>query len=298
MNQPDDGLLERLLTNAQLIHVGLWGSLIENDIENLTYVTATEGEAPPQAPIPTGPGKRGILRAVLAYIRYCGTQPDPIGDDWLDVTQVEFDLYRISPLFNGTIFGNPMSTTTGGSAASSAGAPRDPVADFKRGIKRDPSQFPTLKDEKQLDNWDRTNQAQARAQGVEQILDSSYVPTTTEDTALFEVKQTYMFAVFEKTLLTDQSKAYVREFEQESDAQSIYRRISEHAIKSTEASLEASHSRTGHSWTIGTVLTKLKPEHKALSKSWTRPTFRQLQKTRHCSKSSKHICSQYSKRLF
>jgi hypothetical protein len=42
---------------------------------------------------------------------------------------------------------------------------------------------------------------------------------------LFEVKQTYMFAVFEKTLLTDQGKAYVREFEKTSDAQSIYRRI-------------------------------------------------------------------------
>jgi hypothetical protein len=179
MNRPDNGPVERSLTNAKLIDVGLLGSLIESDIENLTYVAATEGKAPPQAPIPIGPGQRGILRAFLAYIRYRGTQPDPIGDGWLDVTQVEFDLYRISPLFNGTIFGNPMSTTTGGSAASSVGDPRDPVADFKRGIKRDPSQFPTLKGEKQWDNWDRTNRAQARAQGVEQILDSSYVPTTT-----------------------------------------------------------------------------------------------------------------------
>jgi hypothetical protein len=49
-----------------------------------------------------------------------------------------------------------------------------------------------------------------------------------------------MFAVFEKTLLTDQGKAYVQEYEKKSDAQSIYRRISEYAIKSTKASLEAS----------------------------------------------------------
>jgi hypothetical protein len=40
--------------------------------------------------------------------------------------------------------------------------------------------------------------------------------------------------------LTDQGKAYVREYEKESDAQSIYRRISEYAIKSRKASLEAS----------------------------------------------------------
>jgi hypothetical protein len=57
MDQPDDGPLERSLTNAQLIHAGLLGSLIENDIENLTYVAAIEGEAPPQAPIPIGPGQ-------------------------------------------------------------------------------------------------------------------------------------------------------------------------------------------------------------------------------------------------
>jgi hypothetical protein len=49
-------------------------------------------------------------------------------------------------------------------------------------------------------------------------MNSTYKPATTEDKALFAVKQTYMFAVFEKTLWTDQGKAYVREFEKESDA--------------------------------------------------------------------------------
>jgi hypothetical protein len=71
-------------------------------------------------------------------------------------------------------------------------------------------------------------------------MNSTYKPATTEDKALFAVKQTYMFAVFEKTLLTDQGKAYVREYEKQYDAQSIYRRISEYAIKSMKASLEAS----------------------------------------------------------
>jgi hypothetical protein len=108
LNQPDDGSLERSLTRAELLHVGELGSLIETDIENLTYVAATEGEAPPQAPIPIGPGQRGILRAFIAYIRYRATQPSPIGvspigDAWNDITQEEFDTYRISPSYNGTI---------------------------------------------------------------------------------------------------------------------------------------------------------------------------------------------------
>jgi hypothetical protein len=132
------------------------------------------------------------------------------------------------------------SPSNPGTPAASSTHVGDAVADFKRGIKRDPSQFPILKDDNQWDGWNRSHIAQARAQGVVDVMNSEYKPTTTEDKALFEVKQTYMFAVFEKTLLTDQGKAYVREYEKKSDAQSIYRRISEHAIKSTKASLKAS----------------------------------------------------------
>jgi hypothetical protein len=70
------------------------------------------------------------------------------------------------------------------------------------------------------------------------------MPITAEDKALFNGKQTYMFAVFEKTLMTDQGKACVREFGKEADAQSIYRSICKHALTSTKASIEASESLT------------------------------------------------------
>jgi hypothetical protein len=146
--QPDNGPLEKLLANAMIVNVGDLGSLIETDIENLTFA-ATEGENP----IAIGPGQRGIIQAFIAYIRYRATQPSPIGDDWKNIAQEEFEAYRISPLFNGSIYGNPLSANPSGSAASSTNA-CDPIADFKRGIKRDPSQFPILKDEKQWDNDD------------------------------------------------------------------------------------------------------------------------------------------------
>ncbi len=101
-----------------------------------------------------------------------------------------------------------------------------------------------MKDDKQWDNYQRTAGAQARAQDVAEVLDSSYIPLTPEEKELFKEKQTYMFAVFEKTLLTDQGKAFVREFEKHSDAQSIYLRIREHALTSTKASIEASEILT------------------------------------------------------
>ena len=53
--------------------------------------------------------------------------------------------------------------------------------------------------------------------------------------------QKYMYAVFIKTLQTDQGKAYVREHEKDSDAQKVYKKISEFALKSTKASLDSSN---------------------------------------------------------
>jgi hypothetical protein len=222
MNQPVDGPMAKSLAEAMIENVEDFGSLIETNFEKLSFI-ATPGEDP----IAIRPGHWGILRAFFAFIRYRAAHDNPIGaDKWNESTKAEFDTYRVGPSYNGTIFGSPSVSNPGTPAA--------------RGIKRDPSQFPILNDDKQWDGWNRSHNAQARAQGVEDVMNSTYTPTTTEDKALFEVKQTYMFAVFKKTLLTDQGKAYVREYEKKSDAQSIYRRISKFAIKSTKESLEAS----------------------------------------------------------
>jgi hypothetical protein len=194
--------MAKSLTAAQQIdNVEDLGTLLKADIENLSFIALVGAD-----PTPMGPGQRGILWAFIAFIRHHANEDNPIGDNWNDITREEFNTYRVGPSFNGTILGDPSASNPGIPSAPSTRA-RDAVADFKRGIKRDPLQFPILKDEKQWDGWNRSHNAQARAQGVEDVMNSSYKPTTSEDKALFEVKQTYMFAVFEKTLLTDQSKA-------------------------------------------------------------------------------------------
>ena len=50
----------------------------------------------------------------------------------------------------------------------------DPVREFKRGIKRDISQFTPLKDHAAWDNWNQATIAQARAQDVQEVFDSTY----------------------------------------------------------------------------------------------------------------------------
>jgi len=49
-----------------------------------------------------------------------------------------------------------------------------------------------------------------------------------------------MYAVFEKTLLTDKGKALVRQNQQSFDAQQIYKELSTYAMQSTKAAMNAS----------------------------------------------------------
>ena len=72
------------------------------------------------------------------------------------------------------------------------------------------------------------------------MLDPKYVLTSANDVALFGKKQEFMYAVLERTLQTDQGKAFVCEHEKDFDAQKIYSSLQEYSVTSTKASLDAS----------------------------------------------------------
>ena len=82
--------------------------------------------------------------------------------------------------------------------------------------------------------------AQACAQNVSKILDSSYKPNSTNETLLFDEKQKYMYAVFEKTLLTDKGKALVQNHQRKYDAQLIYKELCDYSLQSTKAFFDSS----------------------------------------------------------
>lgn len=83
--------------------------------------------------------------------------------------------------------------------------------------------------------------AQARAQGVIDVLNSHYIPTTADDKAIFHKQQAFMYAVFERTLQTDQGKAFVRAHENDFDAQHVYASLVAYSVTSTKAALDSSH---------------------------------------------------------
>ena len=49
--------------------------------------------------------------------------------------------------------------------------PHDPLVEFKKGIKHDPTNFQAIKDINQWDSWKRIFVATAEAQGVQDVFD-------------------------------------------------------------------------------------------------------------------------------
>ena len=189
-------------------------------------------------------GDKMLLRCFLSYVSHCHSEGMPIGDNWDQVSQSEFDAYRIDPRYMSPIVPKvnvPSSTAATKTVGNSGFVPHYSPADmFRRGIKRDSTLFPTLKDEKFNDSWHRSFVNQARAQDVSEVLDPSYVPSTASDQELFTEKQKYVYAVLESKVLTDRGKAIVREFETTFYAQKVYKRLTEHHLKSTKARIESS----------------------------------------------------------
>ena len=208
----------------------------ETTINGLVY---SDEEGTTTAPLPRG--DKNLIRVFLGYYRYRSGIGDPI-EDWLTVTEAGFNEFRLNPSFVQA----GIAPSTGGythpvpTPGPSPPAPKPSPADlFRRGIKRDPSLFPELKDERHNDAWHRSFMTQARAQGVDDALDLSYVPHTTEEADLFQEKQKYLYAVLESKVKTDRGKLIVRKYDQDYDARTVYQELSEHHTKSTKAAMSA-----------------------------------------------------------
>ena len=77
----------------------------------------------------------------------------------------------------------------------------DLVAEFKKGIKRDASLYPNLKDHRQWNNWNRAVLAQANTHDIQDVFDPNYVPTPGEQEQLFREKNRFAYAVLNLSLI-------------------------------------------------------------------------------------------------
>ena len=93
---------------------------------------------------------------------------------------------------------------------------------FKKGIKREITAYPSLKDERYFDGFKRSLFIVAKTHKCSEVLDPNYTPgSEPEEQELFEAKQTFMFSVFNTNLQTGMGKTIVRRHLASTDAQAV-----------------------------------------------------------------------------
>ena len=121
---------------------------------------------------------------------------------------------------------------------------------FKKGIKREIAAYPSLKDEMYFDGFKRCLVIVAKTHEYNEVLDPT-PGSEPEEQELFEAKQTFMFSVFNANLQTDMGKTIVRRQLDNTDAQSVWKELSEHMRTSSKG---ASEKRRLTQYVTNTVL--------------------------------------------
>ena len=173
-------------------------------------------------------------------------------DNWSQHTSTMFRTYLIQHLAN-PIGPEPVPS---GSISSSRPTGYSPAAidlmGFKKGIKREISAYPSLKAERYFDGFKRSLLIVAKTHECSEALDPNYTPgSTPEEKELFEAKQTFMFSVFNTNLQTDMGKTIVRRHLTSTDAQAVWKELSEHMRTSSK---RASEKRRLTQYVTNTVL--------------------------------------------
>ena len=150
-------------------------------------------------------------------------------DEWSQQTSTMLRTYIIQHLPNP----NGPEPAPSGPISSSRPTGYSPAAielmGFKKGIKREIAAYPSLKDERYFDGFKRSLFIVAKTHKCNEVLDPTYTPgSEPEQQELFEAKQTFLFSVFDANLQTDMGKTTVRRHLTNTDAQLVWKELSEH----------------------------------------------------------------------
>jgi hypothetical protein len=162
-----------------------------------------------------------LLTAFLDFVDYTQTTQANFTTlkEWMGITMDQFTKYRTSSQYTARQTSNATPHT------GPVHTPQNSLDDWKKGVKRDMTLYPSLKHNHQFDTWNRATKAVADTQGLSNVPGPKYTSTAIDGTTLFKEHKFFMFAVFNKILLTDQGKKIVRAHEVDSNAQAIYKEL-------------------------------------------------------------------------
>ena len=175
-------------------------------------------------------------------------------DNFLHTTFHQFMSGKLNEITTSSPSPPPSVTTFYPRAAPSTTSCSTQLLNFKRGIKRDVSAYPTLKDEKYYESFKRSVLVTARANDCEGILQPTFRPRGDADSLeLFRLKNDFMYSVFNKCLLSDMGKTIVRKHLDNMNAQRVWEEFATHMITSSKGKAEKCRL---HTYVTTTVLDK------------------------------------------
>ena len=181
-------------------------------------------------------------------------------DNFLHTTFHQFMSWKLNEITSSFPSPPPSVTASDPRAAPSTPSCSTQFLNFKRGIKKDISAYPTLKDKKYYESFKRSVLVTARAHDCEEILQPTFRPRGDADSLeLFRLKNDFMYSVFNKCLLSDMGKNIVRKHLDNMNAQRVWEEFATHMTTSSKGKAE---ERRLHTYVTTT----------GLDKSWKRTT--------------------------
>ncbi len=211
-------------------------TLTEADIDTMTYdVEDTSVQPATKTTKDVLRGDKALLRIFRTYHIWRAQKQDPVDPlQWKSVTADEFRQFRTTEYWTTTMtLVTPPPSTNVGSTAS-----KTPKQLFMAGVKKDPTIYPTLKEDHQFEDWLREATAIAASHDMLDVF-TDHNPTTPAEVELFAVKQTTAYAMLSMKVQTTKGKTFVREHGIDRNAQKVIQKLTAYYRASTIATIEA-----------------------------------------------------------
>ena len=171
--------------------------------------------------------------------------------NFLHTTFHQFMSWKLNEITTSSPSPPPSVTASDPRAAPSPPSCSSQLLNFKRGIKRDISAYPTLKDEKYYEFFKRSVLVTARAHDCEEILQPTFRSRHDADSLeLFRLKNDFMYSVFNKCLLSDMGKTIVRKHLDNINAQRVWEEFATHMTTSSKGKAEKHRLHTHVTTTV------------------------------------------------
>ena len=164
-----------------------------------------EGEDMPTTTVSLSLVACSQLKQLITWIK----EHDYDTDEALNLTSDDFLTWRIA---RTTPNPTPQPGTTGPLIATTPRnvAPTDLSTNFTKTIKRSADTFKEFKDDRMWLTWIQSTTIQATAQGLQNLFNSTYVPSTDDEKRLHDAQNAYLFSVLDQKVLTTRGRVILR----------------------------------------------------------------------------------------